>query len=71
MTEEQARKRFMILNLVRLGALVMAFAGVLNIAGTLLPDLAPGLGYGLLIFGAFDFFAAPILLKRAWRNADR
>lgn len=70
MTEEEAKKRFLILNLVRLFALAMVLAGVLNISGRLLPDLAPVLGYVLLVFGAADFFLAPVLLRKMWRGRD-
>ena len=68
--EELARKRFMILNLVRFGSIALIFAGLANIAGKLLPGLSPFLGYVLLVAGAVDFFLAPVLLKRAWRSPD-
>jgi hypothetical protein len=70
MTEEQAKSRFMMLNLTRLGGLAFVMAGAANIVGKFLPGLTPFLGYGLLIIGAVDFFAAPILLKRMWRKQD-
>lgn len=69
-TEELARKRFAILNLVRFGAIAFVLAGAANIGGKLLPDLSPALGYVLLVGGALDFFLAPVLLKRGWRNPD-
>lgn len=68
--DELARKRFMILNLVRLGSIVLIIAAMANIAGKLLPALSPVLGYVLLVAGAVDFFLAPIILKRAWRTPD-
>lgn len=68
--EELARKRFMILNLVRFGAIAFVFAGAANVGGKLLPGYSPGLGYILLVAGALDFFLAPVLLKRGWRNPD-
>jgi hypothetical protein len=70
MTEDEAKKRFLILNLVRLFALATVLVGVLNISGRLLPDLAPTLGYALFVFGAADFFLAPVLLKKMWRERD-
>jgi hypothetical protein len=70
MTEEQAKSRFMLLNLTRLGGLACVMAGAANIVGKFLPDLAPFLGYAFLVAGAVDFFAAPILLKRMWRKQD-
>ena len=68
MTEEQAKRRFMVLNFVRLSALMMVMAGVANIAGKFLPDLTPTLGMVLLVIGAADFFIAPVLLKNHWRK---
>lgn len=70
MTEDQARQRFMILNMIRLFAVAMVLAGVANVGGKFLPDLAPWFGYILIVVGAFDFFYAPRLLKRNWRNRD-
>jgi hypothetical protein len=70
MSEELAKKRFMILNLVRFSALAFIFAGAANIGGKLLPDLTPTLGYVLLVIGAVDFFLAPVLLKRMWRTPE-
>ncbi len=70
MNEELAKKRFMILNLVRFSALAFIFAGAANIGGKLLPELMPVLGYVLLVIGATDFFLAPVLLKRLWRTPE-
>lgn len=70
MTEDEARKRFMTLNLVRFFAIAVVFFGIANIAGRVLPDFAPTLGYVLLVFGAADFFFAPMLLKKIWRDRD-
>jgi hypothetical protein len=70
MNEELAKKRFMILNLVRFSALAFIFAGAANIGGKLLPELMPVLGYVLLVIGAVDFFLAPVLLKRLWRTPE-
>jgi len=68
MTEDQAKRRFMLLNLVRFFGLAMVMAGVANLGGKLLPEFTPVLGTILLIAGAVDFFLAPVLLKKAWRD---
>ena len=68
--KEIARKRFMVLNLVRFSALAIVMVGVSNIAGKLWTEFAPGLGYALLVIGAVDFFLAPVMLKRMWRTPD-
>ena len=70
MTEEQAKKRFLALNAVRFVALLLVMAGVANIGGKMLPEMAPFLGYALLVFGAADFFIAPVLLKRVWQSRE-
>lgn len=71
MNESQAKQRFIALNLVRFAALGFIFAGAANVGGKLLSDLAPTLGYVLLVIGAVDFFVAPVLLKRMWRTPDQ
>jgi hypothetical protein len=71
MTEEQAKKRFILLNLVRFSGLLIALAGIANVGRKLAPDLAPGLGLALLVMGMIDFFFAPMLLKRAWQNEGK
>ena len=71
MNEEVAKRRFMIINLVRFSALAFIFAGAANVAGKLLPELTPTLGYVLLVIGAVDFFLAPVLLKRMWRTPEQ
>ena len=68
--DELARKRFMVLNVVRFSAVALILVGMANIAGKLLPEYAPVLGYVLLLVGAVDFFLAPIVLKRGWRTPD-
>ena len=66
--EDQARARYNILNLVRFSAVALVFAGIANIAGKLLPDLAPWFGYALFFLGIFEFYSLPIHLKRRWRG---
>jgi hypothetical protein len=68
MTEEEAKRRFMILNLLRLSGLVLVFLGIANVNGKLLPALTPWLGTVMLIGGVFEFFVIPVLLRRAWRR---
>jgi uncharacterized protein YjeT (DUF2065 family) len=68
MTEDQAKQRFIALTLLRVFGLGLVIAGAANIAGAWMPELAPILGYVLLLVGALDFFLIPELLKRAWRD---
>ncbi len=69
--EAQAKQRFLIINLVRLSAIVFLFVGAANIGGKLLPEFTPLLGQILLVIGAIDFFLAPVLLKRMWRTPEQ
>jgi hypothetical protein len=71
MTEEQAKQRFMVLTALRFVGFAMVLVGVLNIAGKFMPTLGPALGYVFLFAGVVDFFAVPMVLKRAWQNQDR
>ena len=71
MNENLAKQRFLALNLARILGLVLVFAGIANIGGRLLPALSPWLGYILLITGAVDFYALPILLKKAWSKQHK
>lgn len=66
--EDQARTRYNVLNLVRFSGVALVFAGIANIAGKLLPDLAPWFGYALFFLGIFEFYSLPIFLKRRWRG---
>jgi hypothetical protein len=69
--EELAKQRFMILNMVRLIALIIVMAGAANVAGKLWVSMAPVLGYILLVIGAADFFFAPTMLKKIWHKRDQ
>ena len=66
--EAVARSRFMLLNLVRFGAVALVFAGIANLAGKLLPELMPWFGYLLFFAGIGGFYRLPIHLKRRWRD---
>jgi hypothetical protein len=66
--EELAKKRFMLLNVMRLTGVALAMGGLANLAGKFMPEVAPYFGAFLLITGAVDFFVGPALLKRGWRS---
>ena len=69
MTErDPAAGRFWMLQLMRLGGILLALGGILILSGKVNgPDV---LGYGLLVFGAFEFFAMPHFLSRMWKSPD-
>lgn len=63
---DPAIARFWMLQLMRLGGLMLVIAGVL-ILGKVVdgPDV---LGYGLLLLGAVEFFLMPQLLAKKWKS---
>jgi hypothetical protein len=68
--EALAKKRFGILNMVRMLGMVSALAAAANIGGKLLPNFTPWLGYALLLNAAADILLIPALLKKKWRQMD-
>lgn len=68
--EEQARKRFIILNILRLSGAIVVMIGLAISAGRLFPDFPPLLGYLFVILGMIEFFLMPILLKKSWNRDD-
>ena len=69
--DDRAARRFALMNLTRFAAVFLVFAGIGNIAGKLLPDAKPYLGYALFFAGVGGFYGLPILLKRRWRTGDK
>ncbi len=67
---DPAAARFAMLQLVRLAGAVLAFVGVLVVAGkvTWLPQLPEGAGYVLIAAGMIDFFVAPKVLAQRWKS---
>ena len=66
---DPAKSRFIMLQLMRLGGLLLILGAIL-----ILTDKVSGphlLGYGLLIFGLFEFFFLPLILNRRWRTPKR
>lgn len=68
--EEQARKRFFILNILRFSGAIVVMMGLAISAGRLFPDFPPLLGYLFLILGMIEFFLMPLLLKKSWNRDD-
>ena len=63
---DPARDRFIMLQLMRLGGVLLVFGGILIVAGKV--SGPPVIGYGLLLFGVFEFFIMPWLLARRWKT---
>lgn len=66
--DDLARSRFMLMTLARFAMIALVFAGIANIAGKLLPEAKPWLGYALFFAGVGGFYMLPIWLKRRWRT---
>jgi hypothetical protein len=70
MTEDQAKQRFMVLNLVRFVGLIFVIFGVVLMSGKLEIADGPMVGSILLVFGAIEFFIVPVLIKRIWNTPN-
>jgi type IV secretory pathway VirB2 component (pilin) len=69
MTEEQAKARFLIVQMVRLTGIALAVFGLAVIAGkTSLPVAA---GYVLFVIGLFESMFVPILLTKRWKSGGQ
>lgn len=64
--ESKATSRFWILQLIRLGGLVMVVAGAMGVAGTL--PISEGQGAVLMVAGIVEFFFIPMLLSKHWQR---
>ena len=65
MTEDQAKRRFLLLSLMRLVAVATVVFGVAIIAGKTRADT--GVGYAIFVIGAINFFVIPWWLKKVWQ----
>lgn len=64
--EEQARNRWLVIQVARIGGVVMVVIGLLIADGAI-----PGpqwAGYGMLVAGLLDVFLVPTMLARKWRS---
>jgi hypothetical protein len=69
-TEALAKKRFMIMSLVRLMGIPFVVGGLMNMTGKLLPEFSPWLGVVLLLIGILDIMVIPPILARKWKSPD-
>lgn len=67
--EALVRRKFMLLNLVRLAALASVLIGIAISQDAI--DLPQPLGIVLAIAGLIGFFFGPNLLARRWRSDDQ
>jgi drug/metabolite transporter (DMT)-like permease len=67
MNEDQAKRRFFVLSLLRLCGVALAFLGVAIIAKRWI-EPADIVGAALILIGAVDVLVLPRLLARRWRT---
>ena len=67
-TPDPAQARWIMLQLMRLGGVLLAVGGLVIIGGAIAGP--PALGYGLLAFGLFEFFVMPVMLAKRWKTPD-
>lgn len=66
---DPAAARFWLLQLLRLGGVVMAVLGAMILARSL--DAPPALGVVLLAGGVVEFFFLPAILARRWKDREQ
>lgn len=64
--DDLARKRFMVMNVVRFSGVGIAAFGAAITAGAI--DLPEFVGYLLIAAGAIDALVMPIVLARIWKT---
>ncbi|WP_298336863.1 hypothetical protein [uncultured Erythrobacter sp.] len=67
--EVVAAKRYTLMNLVRIGAVISVILGIAVAQGAV--DLPYALGVVLAVAGLLAFFFVPPLLVRRWKAGDR
>ncbi len=66
---DAAARRFLILQLARLGGIVLVVLGIVISERSALTFVPKDVGYGLMALGLLDTFFVPRLLARKWRSA--
>lgn len=64
-----AKRRFLLLNVIRMGGLALVLFGLAITQRVV--DLPRELGMVIAVIGMFDFFIAPRLLARRWHETDK
>lgn len=65
-SEDQARQRFMFLNLVRIGGVLLVLLGIAVVQQVV--EWPKEVGYVLMVIGMFEVFFMPIFLAKRWRS---
>jgi len=66
MNEDPARNRFIVIQALRLGGVIMVILALLALSGvTPIPQIA---AWPVLVIGLIDIFIVPQMLARKWRT---
>ena len=66
--ERQARQRYILLNAMRFGGIVMVMFGFAIVRGLI--DLPWAVGAGVAVIGMLEFFFLPRFIARGWNAGD-
>ncbi len=66
--ETRARRRYMIMNVARLGGVALLMFGIAITQGVV--DLPFALGAVIGVIGFADFFVLPLVLARVWKSQN-
>lgn len=69
MTEDQAKRRFFALTILRFSGVALAFLGIAVIMKRLI-EPADIIGTVLIAVGAFDVVVMPTILLRRWKSGS-
>jgi len=65
-SDQQARNRFIVIQIVRLSGVAMVLVGLLVMTGRI--DWPREAGFALAAAGLFEALLAPLLLSRKWKT---
>lgn len=67
--DDLARTRFLFLSLIRLGSAALVLFGMVVASGKL--GWPEWVGMVLIVAGAAEFFALPMILAKRWKSPDQ
>lgn len=65
-SEETARNRWAVIQVMRVAGIALVIIGILMVRGVI--ETSPYVGYALIVIGLVDGFGMPQLLARKWRT---
>lgn len=68
--EALAKKRYMVLNMIRVFAALMVIVGLACATDKVDIPAAHLIGVVLILFGMIDFFVMPMVLAKRWKSPD-